>query len=295
MTIDLAATSAFLTSHARTLDRRRFAVLTGTDEPAGALAALDAYRNPDGGYGWGLEPDLRSVTSQPAAALHALEVFAEVGPTISPHAARLCDWLATVTLPEGALPFALPVTDPHGCAPFWASADPTEPSLQISAIVAAHAHRVAAHDPEVAAHPWLATVTDYCLAAIDALRERPHALVLVHAVRFLDAASRTRPEAAELLDRLRAHVPDDGVLHVAGGAEDESMRALDFAPWPDTPARRLFAPEVIDAELRRLVRQQQDDGGWRVDFDSYSPAAAMEWRGYATVRAVALLRSNGLS
>ena len=30
-----------------------------------------------------------------------------------------------------------------------------------------------------------------------------------------------------------------------------------------------------------------------MDFASYSPAASLEWRGYATVRALLLLRANG--
>jgi hypothetical protein len=50
---------------------------------------------------------------------------------------------------------------------------------------------------------------------------------------------------------------------------------------------------VIEAELDRLERQQKDDGGWSVDFASYSPAAALEWRGYATVQAVWTLRRAG--
>jgi hypothetical protein len=72
------------------------------------------------------------------------------------------------------------------------------------------------------------------------------------------------------------------------------MRPLDFAPTPDRPARTLFTPEVVDAELRRLADQQQDDGGWRVDFASYSPAAALDWRGYMTVRAVSILKRNSV-
>jgi hypothetical protein len=31
-----------------------------------------------------------------------------------------------------------------------------------------------------------------------------------------------------------------------------------------------------------------------VDFASFSPAAALEWRGYATVRAVTILQRHGL-
>jgi hypothetical protein len=37
---------------ARVLDRRRFGALLGDGDAAGLLAALDGYRNPDGGYGW---------------------------------------------------------------------------------------------------------------------------------------------------------------------------------------------------------------------------------------------------
>jgi hypothetical protein len=37
---------------------------------------------------------------------------------------------------------------------------------------------------------------------------------------------------------------------------------------------------------------EREDGRWSVDFQSYSPAAALEWRGYATVRALSVLRAN---
>jgi hypothetical protein len=76
---------------------------------------------------------------------------------------------------------------------------------------------------------------------------------------------------------------------VAQGAEGETMRALDFAPSPGGPARSLFTPDVIENELEILASEQQDDGGWRVDFQNYSPAAELEWRGYMTVRAIELL------
>ena len=137
-----------------------------------------AYRNPDGGYGWGLEPDLRAPESQPGGALHAFEALEDVAPVTSPRAAELCDWLDAVTLPDGGLPFALPVADASGCAPFWAQADPSSSSLQITAYVAAAAHRVAAHDPAVAAHPWLARASRTASRRSTALGEAPHALAL---------------------------------------------------------------------------------------------------------------------
>jgi hypothetical protein len=293
MAVDLSAAERFLASSGRVLDRRRFAVLTGDGDPDGVLAAVDGYRNPDGGYGWGLEPDLRSATSQPGGALHALEAFADVLPATTPRAAEVCGWLASVSLPDGGLPFALAVPDPAACAPFWAQADASRSSLQITAVVAATALRVGAGDPAVAGHPWLAGAADFCLGASAGMDASTHAMELAFAVQFLDAAAGRFPEAVAVLDRLRPLVPADGLMHVAGGADEEFMRPLDFAPFPGGPARELFGPGVVDAELQRLAAGQQGDGGWTVDFGSYSPAATLEWRGHATVGAVVVLRANG--
>jgi hypothetical protein len=295
--IDLPAAVAFMPGHARLLDRQRLALLLGTGTPDAALAALAAYRNPDGGYGWGLEPDLRSATSQPGAALHAFEVFADIAPATDPGAAALCDWLGQISLPDGGLPFALPVPDPAGTATWWADAPQDTSSLQITAVVATLAHRVARHDPAVAAHPWLARATAYCLdaarAAADA-EERPHALVLAFALLFLDAVHDTVSDAAEIIEGLRRFVPADGVIPVQGGTADEAIRPLDIAPEPGRPVRALFSWDSIDAELRRLAAGQQPDGGWRVEYAEFSPAGALEWRGHATVRALQVLQANGL-
>lgn len=55
-TPNLDDAAAFLTTHARPLDRRRFELLRGTGTPTAVVTALDAYRNGDGGYGWPWSP-----------------------------------------------------------------------------------------------------------------------------------------------------------------------------------------------------------------------------------------------
>jgi hypothetical protein len=293
MTVDLRAVTAFMATHARTLDRRRFDVLVGDGTPDAVLAAVDGYRNPDGGYGWGLEPDLRSPESQPGGALHAFEAFVDAAPATTGRATELCDWLASVSLPDGGLPFAFPVTDPAGCAPFWADADSTTSSLHITSAVTAMAHRVARHDRAVADHPWLARATSYCLTAIEGMGDSPFALEVMFVLGFLDAIADQHPDAAGLIERVGTAIPASGSMHVDGGQEDEAIHPLDFAPEPDRPVRTLFTDAAVAADLARLSGLQADDGGWTVDFTSYSPMAALEWRGYATVRAVSILRSNG--
>jgi hypothetical protein len=290
----LSAARSFMAGNARVLDRRRFELLFDGADAEPVLAALRAYRNRDGGYGHGLEPDLRARESQPAAAFHAFEVFADIAPVTAPEAVELCDWLDTIALPDGGLPFALPIEDPSGCAPFWAQADPQAFSLQITAIVAAHANRVAAHDPAVAGHPWLARSTGCCLAAIDALEAAPAAYELAFAVRFIDAVHDREGAAPGLLARLGEFVPSDGRLRVVGGRPDETLRPLDLAPELGRPARTLIDEAAVAADLERLAGEQDEDGGWSVDFQSYSPAAALEWRGYATVRALSVLRDDAM-
>ncbi len=205
----------------------------------------------------------------------------------------LCDWLNSVSFEDGSLPFAFAMDDGAGSAPFWVNADESEPSLFITSGVAGVAHRVADHDPAVAAHPWLESVTEYCLGAIAALDEPPFAIAFRFILQFLDASYERCPASAAELARMGAMLPESGTLPVVGGSEGERLTALDISPVTDRPLRAHFSPDVIRAELEQLEAEQREDGGWDVDFASYSPAAALEWRGYRTVWALSVLRSNG--
>jgi hypothetical protein len=291
--IDLARASAFMESHARVLDRRRFHHLFGDGDPEAAVTALAAYANRDGGFGWAMEPDLRGSASQPVGALHAFEVLEEIAPATSAVAARLCDWLESVTLAAGGIPFALPGADGPGTAPWWAGASHSEPSLHITAAVCGIAHRVAAHDPAVAAHAWLEQATAYCLREIAALEGPRGAIEFQYVLQFLDALHDANAEAPGHLARLGASLPASGSMAVAGGAEGERIRAIDFSPRPGRPLRVLFTPASIAVDLDSLADGQRDDGGWDVDWRPFSPAAAVEWRGWMTVHALGVLRANG--
>ena len=277
----------FITAHARLLDRRRAELAVGAGDPEAALTVLAGYRNPDGGFGWALEPDLRAPASQPVAALHAFEVLEEVAPVTSPLAAGLLDWADAVAVDGGALPFALPGTASAGRAPMWGSADTASPSLHMTAVVVSIAHRVARHDPAVRAHPWLQRATDWALDRIAALDGPGHAIEFRYVLALVDAI-----EAQDELERLAAFLPPDATLAVSGGKSDEAMRPLDFSPEPNRPLRALLDPAVIEADLDRLESEQHDDGGWDVDWAHWSPAGALEWRGWATVRALRILRAN---
>jgi hypothetical protein len=232
--------------------------------------------------------------SQPGAAHHAFEVFEDIAPATASQAVRLCDWLASITHDDGGLPFAMPLTLAAGSGPWWSATDLSVSSLQITTVTAAAAHRVATDDQSVAAHPWLARATDYCLREIDGITRPPFAYVLAFSIRFLDALHDTQPDrAAARLGRLAEFVPSDGKVHVTGGTAEETLTPLDLAPFPNRPARQLFAGTVIATDLDRLAALQQKDGGWIVDYLEISPAGSLDWRGHATVRALDILLQNG--
>lgn len=298
---DLAKAETFVVTHARLLERRRLELLLGrADAVEGVLAALAGYRNPDGGYGWGLEPDLRAAGSQPAGAFQALTVLAELAelapdaaPAAGELAGTLCDWLGSIALDGGALPFSLAGADGPGTAPWWAGGDPTEPSLHITAGIVAYAQRVRAHAPALADHPWLTRATDWCLQQV-AAGERPDGggYTLAFVLGLLDAVVDVRPDARAELERMAGFVPPSGALAVSGGEDDEQLRPLRISPEPGRPLRALMPADAIARDLAAIADEQEPDGGWTVDFPSSSPGGAIEWRGIATIEAVTLLRAN---
>ncbi len=293
MEMDLSAAVTFLSTHGRILERRRMQMLLGEGTAEDVLTALDAYRTADGGYGWGLEPDLRSTTSQPVAAMHALEVLAEVRDAESRRAPELLDWLSGHTFPDGGVPFVLPYSDTAGSARHWMTADSTVSSLMMTAQLAAQAHRLARYRADVAGHPWLGPATSYCLDQMEQTTS-PHAIELMFVLRFLDAIAERTPRARPLLERFSGYVAKDGPHPVTGGAEGEVLYLLDFTPYSDAPSRAVFLAGAVAADRDRLASQQQPDGGWEVTYASFSPAGALEWRGYTTVQSVTVLQNGRL-
>ena len=79
----------FVTSNARLLERRLFGFHFEHGPASGVVEVLTSYQNPDGGFGWGLEPDKRDPASQPQDAQFALEVLDAVGAANSEPVRRL--------------------------------------------------------------------------------------------------------------------------------------------------------------------------------------------------------------
>ena len=85
---------AFILREGRLLERRLAETIFDGASPAGAIDVLRGYRNDDGGFGHGLEPDTRCPASLPIYVERALDAFIAAGVSDDPMIGAACDWLA---------------------------------------------------------------------------------------------------------------------------------------------------------------------------------------------------------
>jgi hypothetical protein len=284
MPIDLDAAERFILANARLLDRHRLAVLLHGAPVSPVLDTLRAYRNPDGGFGHALEPDLRGPESEPTATLHALEVLAGVGALDDPMVPAAVAWLATIAEPDGGLPFILPAAAGYPHAPFLVPGGQPGGSFLTWAI----AGRLW---DAGSTEPWLRRATDWCWAKLGDAGELD-AYGTKFALRFLDRVPE-EARAGAAIEGLRPRLGPDGSVPVTGGAESERLTPLDLSERPGARSRALFTPDQIAADLDRLEREQQADGGWMFDWQDWSPGQTVEARGAVTLEALATLRAHG--
>jgi hypothetical protein len=282
---DVNAAEQFLYGYGRVADRRRFERMFRDGEAAPVRDAVAAYRNRDGGFGQGFEPDGRAPGSQAAAAELALRTLHEADAWSDELAAGACSWLQAVAPAEGGVAFVEPSIEGWPHAPWWVPAPGGPASLLPTGSIAGTLHARGVQ------HPWLDRATELMWSRIDGLAEAG-AYDMRGVLRFLDhVPDRARAEqafesAGQLLFKLNLVEPDPE-------ADGETHGPLDYAPAPGCLARRLFDDATIDANLDHLAGAQQDDGGWMFNWPAWSPAAEAEWRGFVTVEALRALRAYG--
>ena len=267
------------------LDRRRFERLFLGGEARPVRDAVAAFRNPDGGFGHALEPDGRTPASQPAAVAMALGTLDEAEAWDEELVAGACEWLAANAPAEGGASFVEPTVEGWPHAPWWEAEEGRPASLLTTGWIAAtlHARRVE--------HRWLDTATDLLWRRIDDL-EDPGPYGFRGVLKFLQYVP-DRGRAEQAFERVGRLLLDRDLVALDPDAEGEVHTPLDFAPNPDSIARRLFDEATMSAHLDHLAGSQADDGGWTFNWLAWSPVATSEWRGSLTVDALRTLRANG--
>lgn len=268
--VDRALT--FLDEHGRPVERAWARHLHADGPREAVAAALAAYQNPDGGFGQGLEPDIKAPDSQAFAARLAMHVLLSLG--VQPDETtlrRLEGWLDAAQDDDGDWHFP-PAVREHELAPWFAAW--TFPSLNPALCIAGLATRLGIGSPRL--HARVRPLADRLasVAEVDAGGFYP---LLPYAEYFpwVDHPDR-QPILAALIDRIAADT--------RSGAYDDAGHFFEHAGPPEGEVARRLPPGVLAAQLDRLLAEQREDGGWPSPYD---PA----WRCWATAAALATLRA----
>jgi hypothetical protein len=258
------------------LEQRLFATLFEGASATGVVDALRAYRNDDGGFGHGLEPDARAPASQPVDVWFAFDTLVAAGARADDLVLPACDWLATL---GRQVPIMLPSIRGYPQARHWRETTDFPPGLfgTIGPTAALHALDVE--------HPWREAATEWCLREL-ARDPLDDAHTISWALQLLEHVG-----DEQLIDRVTRALPH--ARYFLADPEDESygLTPLTFAPTPQSRWRALFDDAAVDAHLDHLAARQDEDGGWDVTWEPPSEASRLEWRGILALTNLRVLRA----
>jgi len=283
-----AAGDTFLLNHARPLERRLFATCFLGQPATHVIDALRGYQNDDGGFGHALEPDKRCPASLPIDVEAAFQALAAAGSVDTEMVNRACDFLARTAADagaDGAVPLAFPVIEAFPRAAHW-SEWTYQPGLNPTAGLVGLLYQLGVD------HPWREAGAAYCWSKLESGEVPSDAHALSETLIFLEQVP-DRERADRIAAALAANLAGIAMFHLEPDAEGYGLSPLSIAPRADSRWRSLFTGAQIDAHLDRLMKAQQDDGGWPISWEPPSEAALYEWRGVVTLGALRTLTSYG--
>ena len=125
-------------TNARMIERRLFEFHFENGTTEGVFHAVYAYRNSDGGFGHGMEPDTASPESQPLFSIMALETLDEVGYLTKEIILEdFMPYFENITTEKGGIPWMLRPKSDYPCGGHfktvkeWAALSTTAPLLGI--------------------------------------------------------------------------------------------------------------------------------------------------------------------
>ena len=288
-------TSFLSSAQVRPLEQALYRYHFENGTQADVMAALAQFQNPDGGFGHGMEPDVRLPDSSVIATSVAFQHLREVNaPADHPIVANGCRYLRESYNATTANWEIIPsnVDDaPH--APWWVygeelSHSPVNPRAE----VLGYLYDYPEHFPAEMRQQATDAVVGYLLDEANALEMHD----LYCAIRLYE--TETLPEAikAPLLERLK-RVADKLVARDPAAWLEYGLQPLGIVSKPESPFAPAFRSE-IELNLDFLIDQLNDTGYWNPNWSwGHSPdawaQAERDWRGVITLNNLLTLRNFG--
>lgn len=281
----------FILTNARMIERRLFQFHFENDSPEGVFHAVYAYRNPDGGFGHGMEPDTASPESQPLFSIMALETLDEVGYlTKEIILDDFMPYFESITTDKGGIPWMLRPKSDYPCEGHfktvkeWAALSTTAPLLGI----------LEKYNIDI---PWMKNAERFVWEEIERINEK-HVfchLCVPRRLQFLQY-TKNRKKAEKAISDLKSWIVADGVLSKDKSDDGWGLygkpHSLCYVPYPDNILSPIFSKEAIESDIEGLINKQKNDGRWDTWY-GISEGTKLEWAGIQTLWTLKVLKSHG--
>jgi hypothetical protein len=279
----------FILTNARMIERRLFQFYFENGDVEGVFHAVYAYRNSDGGFGHGMEPDTASPESQPLFSIMALETLEAVGYlTKEIILDDFMPYFKSITTEKGGIPWMLrPKTD-YPCAEHfktvkeWGALSTTAPLLGI----------LEKYHIDI---PWMTTAEQFVWSEFERIKEK-HVFCYLCVPRWLMflTHSKSQDKAKKTIEDIKNWIVADGVLCKDTSDDGWGLygkpHSLNYASSSDSVLYSLFTKETIEADLKELIRRQKDDGRWDTWY-GLSEGMKLEWAGIQTLWTLMTLKN----
>ena len=289
----------FVKDQGRDLDRALLAHHIEAGSADDVLAALASFQNDDGGFGHGLEPDLRTPASSAIATTVAFQNFRSMRvPADHPMVRRGIGYLLeTYDVSRQVWPIIPPEVEDAPHAPWWdyASSEAgfggflVNPRVEIVGYL---------HDYSAAVPAGLLdALTTAVFEHLESLPDEIEMHDIICFVSLAETASLPQPYRDRIWAKL-AKAAEHGVAREPEQLSGYVLKPLYLVSSPESP----LAAELADAVAMNLdfeIEQQGEDGAWSpnfswgVQFPEAWQIARREWQARITLSTLRVLRDFG--
>lgn len=290
----------YLRQEARPLERALYEYHFEHGSRTAVLAALAPYQNADGGFGHGLESDIRTPASSVIATTVALGILRDIGATEDTPGlpAALAYLIASYDIERERWPIVPPAVEDAPHAPWWTFEGSEESFHGFWANPRASVVSYLWQFRKLVPSPFVESALEAVAAD---LMHRPQHMEMHDLACFVDLlATPGLPEETfqGILDKLLRALPRSTVLDPAEW-DGYNLKPLTTIHAPDSPLLAAFDPAIIAANLDYEIDNLPAEGVWRpnwswdfVDADAWA-AAEREWMGVLTLRKLRMLKAFG--
>jgi hypothetical protein len=273
MSIAFDSARDFVYQHGALWERALFAHLFEGHSRERVVACLALHQNEDGGWGHGIEHDIRTPASHPVAAEYALGVMAEFDLADPELLARTAAWCEARQGESGEFPVG-EAFHRYPRAPWWHETRVWPPDA-----IAGRLARLGALPPRVRERTAQWVSANLTLEELRGLDTESWRYRLYHyADYFLDVET---PDADTWREAIAARVVE------LARAQPDAECALGWGWAAALPAGAIPA-DLTQKRLAALAAGQQEDGGWP------DPHGLIQWRSLHTLWALKTLHAHGI-